>query len=80
LQASAALDPARSFFYLNQGFKRPSWRAVLTYKIKNDENRLLNLFYQRFNNFFDPGDPFVVDLKSFRETVIGGSVILRFGR
>jgi len=79
LQASTALDPARNFFYLNQGFKRPSWRAMLTYKIKNDENRLLNVYYARQNNFFATGDPFVADLKSFRETIIGGSVVLRFG-
>jgi len=80
VQASAALDPLRGFLYLNLGFKRPSWRAIATYKIGNDENRLLNLYYTRQNNLFDTGDPFVADLKSFRETVIGGSVVLRFGR
>ncbi|HEV8385592.1 MAG TPA: hypothetical protein VGQ11_12035, partial [Candidatus Acidoferrales bacterium] len=27
--------------YVNQGFKRPYWRAAVTFKIGNDENRLL---------------------------------------
>src|SRR5262249_45845381 len=48
--------PAASL-YVNQGFKRPSWRAAATYKIGNDENRTITLFYIRTNNFFPPGDP-----------------------
>jgi len=66
------------FLYFNQGFKRPSWRAAATYKIGNDENRTITLFYIRTNNFFPTGDPFVPDLRSFRETVIGGTIVLRF--
>lgn len=80
LRASAALDPLLRSFYLNQGFKRPNWRAAATWKLFNDENRTLTIFYERNNNFFDTGDPFVPDLKSFRETVIGGSILLRFDR
>jgi len=80
LRASAALDPLLRFFYLNQGFKRPSWRAALTYKVGNDENKLITAFFERGNNFFATGDPFVTDLKSFRETVIGGTILFRFRR
>lgn len=70
--------------FANQGFKRPSWRAAVTYKIANDENKRVTLFYLRTNNFFDPGVPLVFmsqvvpDLKSFRETVIGGTILLRY--
>ena len=80
VRASAALDPAQRFFYMNPGFKRPNWRAALGYKIKNDENKTLTVHYERNNNFFSAGDPLVPDVRSFRETVIGGSVLLRFGR
>jgi hypothetical protein len=80
LQASAAFDPLQRFFYFNQGFKRPFWRAALTYKLWNDENKTLTAYYERGNNFFDTGDPFVTDVRSFRETVIGGTVLFRFRR
>ncbi|MBI3645051.1 MAG: hypothetical protein HY233_03690, partial [Acidobacteriales bacterium] len=78
LKASVPLDPLQNFFLLNQGFKRPSWRAALTYKFRNDENRLLTAYYERGNNFFNTGDPFVPDHKSFRETILGGTLLLRF--
>ena len=78
LEASAALNPSLPFLYFNQGFKRPSWRAAATYKIGNDENRTITIFYIRTNNFFPTGDPTVPDLRSFRETVIGGTVVFRF--
>jgi len=78
LQASAQLNPQLPFLYFNQGFRRPSWRAAVTYKIGNDENRTVTAFYVRTNNFFPTGDPFKPDLRSFRETVIGGSVVFRF--
>ena len=78
LQASVQLNPQLPFLYFNQGFKRPSWRAAVTYKIGNDENRTISAFYIRTNNFFPTGDPFVTDTRSFRETVIGGTVVLRF--
>lgn len=78
LQASAQLNPQLPFLYFDQGFKRPSWRAAITYKIRNDENRTVTAYYLRTNNFFPTGDPFVPDLRSFRETVIGGTVVFRF--
>jgi hypothetical protein len=78
LRTSAQLNPQMPFLYFNQGFKRPIWRASVTYKIANDENRTVTAFYLRSNNRFPTGDPFVPDLRSFRETVIGGSVVLRF--
>ena len=78
LRASVLLDPLQHFFYLNQGFKRPYWRAALTYKIRNNENTLLTAYYERGNNMFATGDPFVADTKSFRETIIGGTLLLRF--
>jgi hypothetical protein len=78
LEASATLNPSLPFLYFNQGFKRPSWRAAATYKIRNDENRTITVYYLRTNNLFPTGDPTVPDLRSFRETVIGGTVIFRF--
>jgi hypothetical protein len=77
------VDPANpliTLLYLNQGFKRPSWRAALTYKWANDENKLITAFFERTNNFFATGDPALPDTKSFRETVIGGTILLRFRR
>jgi hypothetical protein len=67
-------------FYVNQGFKRPNWRAAFTWLVRNNEDRTVTAFFERSNNFFDPGDPSVADVKSFRETVIGGTLVLRFGR
>jgi hypothetical protein len=78
LQVSAQLNPQVPFLNFNQGFRRPSWRAAVTYKIGNDENRTVTAFYVRTNNFFPTGDPTAPDLRSFRETVIGGSIVLRF--
>jgi hypothetical protein len=78
LQASAQFNPQQPFLYFNQGFRRPSWRAAVTYKIGNDENRTVTAFYVRTNNFFPTGDPTVLDTRSFRETVIGGSIVFRF--
>src|SRR5882762_3259098 len=78
LQASVQFNPQQPFLYFNQGFRRPSWRGAVTYKIRNDENRTVTAFYVRTNNFFPTGDPTVRDTRSFRETVIGGSIVLRF--
>ena len=66
------------FLYFNEGFRRPSWRAAVTYKIGNDENRTVTAFYVRTNNFFPNIDPTKPDSRSFRETVIGGAIVLRF--
>jgi hypothetical protein len=80
----AGVPPQFQTCYLDQGFKRPYWRAALTYKIKNDENRLLTAYFERGNNFFNPGDPSAglfpdtKDSKSFRETILGGTLLLRF--
>jgi len=76
--SSVPVNQPPVFLYFNQGFKRPSWRAAVTYKIGNDENRTVTAFYVRTNNFFPTGDPTVPDVRSFRETVIGGSIVLRF--
>lgn len=78
LEVSAQFNPQLPFLYFNQGFRRPSWRGALTYKIGNDENRTVTFYYLRTNNFFPTGDPTVADVRSFRETVIGGSIVLRF--
>lgn len=80
LRASPLLDPLLRTYYLNQGYKRPSWRAAATWKLFNDENKTLTFFYERNNNFFSTGDPFVPDVKSFRETLIGGSLLFRWDR
>jgi len=77
IEVSAQFNPQLPFLYFNQGFKRPSWRGAVTYKIGNDENRTVTFFYVRTNNFFPTGDPTVPDVRSFRETVIGGSIVIR---
>jgi hypothetical protein len=78
LEVSPQFNPQQPFLYFNQGYRRPSWRGALTYKIGNDENRTITFYYVRTNNFFPTGDPTVPDVRSFRETVIGGSIVLRF--
>jgi hypothetical protein len=78
LEVSQQFNPQLPFLYFNQGYRRPSWRGALTYKIGNDENRTITFYYLRTNNFFPTGDPTVADVRSFRETVIGGSIVLRF--
>ena len=72
------LNQQAGFLYFNQGFKRPSWRAAVTFKIANDENRTVTAFYVRTNNRFPTIGPSVPDLRSFSETVIGGSIVYRF--
>ena len=76
--SSDQVNPQSPFLYFNEGFRRPSWRAAVTYKIGNDENRTVTAFYVRTNNFFPNIDPTKPDDRSFRETVIGGSIVLRF--
>jgi len=76
--SSDQLNQQSPFLYFNEGFRRPSWRAAVTYKIGNDENRTVTAFYVRTNNFFPHIDPTQLDDRSFRETVIGGSIVLRF--
>ncbi len=76
--SGAQVNQQSPFLYFNQGFRRPSWRAAVTYKIGNDENRTVTAFYVRTNNFFPHIDPTQLDDRSFRETVIGGSIVLRF--
>jgi hypothetical protein len=76
----AGCDLAARRCYLNQGFKRPNWHAALTYKIQNDENKLITVFFERSNNFFALVDPTLPDTKSFRETVLGGTLLFRFHR
>ena len=78
LVPTAPANVSLGLLYLNQGFRRPNWRGVVTYKIANDENKTITLFYERSNNFFFAGDPALADTKSFRETVIGGTLFLRF--
>ena len=78
LVPTALANPLAGLRYLNQGFRRPDWRALVTYKLANDENKTITVFFERTNNFFNPGDPALADTKSFRETVVGGTLFLRF--
>ncbi|MFQ5817534.1 MAG: hypothetical protein ACE5H2_06210 [Terriglobia bacterium] len=64
----------------NGGFRRPSFRAQLTYKIRNDENRYITLTVERSVNSFALPDPQKADERSFRENVLQLSFVWRLRR
>jgi len=65
------------------GYSRPSYRAALTYKIANDENKMLIFAFERNNNFFytqdfTPGG--LLNPANFDERLIGVTFVYKFGR
>ena len=56
------------------GFRRPSFRAAVTYKLFNDENRFVTLSYERNNNLFALSD------HDFLERVMQLTLVWRFQR
>ncbi|MBI4442130.1 MAG: hypothetical protein HY649_02000 [Acidobacteria bacterium] len=56
------------------GFRRPAFRAAVTYKLFNDENRFFTLSYERNNNVF------AFSRQDFLERVIQLAVVWRFQR
>ena len=55
------------------GYSRPSYRAQVTYKFRNDENMLLIASFERTNNFY-------FSTQNFDERVAGLSIVYKFGK
>jgi hypothetical protein len=63
--ATAVLAPA--------GYSRPSYRAAMTYKIANDENKLFILGFERNSNFYFTSE-------DYDERIWSGTMVWRFGK
>jgi hypothetical protein len=55
------------------GFSRPSYKAALTYKIRNDENTKFIFAFERNNNFYFTSP-------NFDERIWSGTLVYRFGK
>jgi hypothetical protein len=55
------------------GFRRPAYKAALTYKIRNDENLRFTFGFERNNNFFFTSP-------NYDERMWSGTLLYRFGR
>ena len=55
------------------GYSRPSYRAQLTYKIRNDENTEFILGFERNSNFYFTSP-------DYDERIFSGTVLLKFGK
>lgn len=72
------------------GYSRPSYRAQLTYKIANDENKLFIFSFERNNNFYFAGpsdqNPTgylpggVLNPINFDERLMGVTFVYKFGK
>jgi hypothetical protein len=65
------------------GYSRPAYRANLTYKIANDENKLLIFSFERNNNFYfstayPPGG--LLNPINFDERMMGMTFVYKFGK
>jgi hypothetical protein len=56
-----------------RGYARPTYRAAITYKIRNDENMLAILSFERNNNFFFPPQ------EDFDERQVAFTLLYKFG-
>ena len=61
-------------YLVPSGYSRPSYRAALTYKLRNDENTTFIFSFERNSNFYFAPSP------SFDERVIGLTFVYKFGR
>jgi len=59
--------------YFPAGYSRPSYRAQLSYKIKNDENHLVIFTFERNNNYYYTSN-------NFDERVAGVTLVWKFGK
>lgn len=66
--------------YGNGGYRRPQFRAQLTYYIRNNQNRFISFIVERTVNSFSLPDVRQPDEKSFRENVAQISFVWRFRR
>lgn len=55
------------------GFSRPTYRAALTYKYRNDENMTFTFGFERNNNFYFTSP-------NYDERMWSGTILYRFGR
>jgi hypothetical protein len=76
------------------GYNRPSYRAALTYKLRNDENTVLIFSFMRNNYFFLtppcagnctaqpglPAPPALTPITDYDERQIGVSFVYKFGK
>jgi hypothetical protein len=60
-------------YWMPGGFSRPSYRAAVTYKIRNDENTLLIFSFERNSNFY-------YAQPHFDERVSGVTFVYKFGK
>jgi hypothetical protein len=65
------------------GYSRPAYRANLTYKLMNDENKLFIFSFERNNNFYysdqyPPGG--ALNPINFDERLIGMTFVYKFGK
>ncbi|MFQ5927644.1 MAG: hypothetical protein ACE5MH_09455 [Terriglobia bacterium] len=67
-------------FFGNGGYRRPSFRAELEFKIANDENKRIILSLERNVNTFRLADPIQADTRSFRENLVQITFLFRLRR
>ncbi|HVP52411.1 MAG TPA: hypothetical protein VMT05_09895, partial [Terriglobales bacterium] len=61
------------------GYRRPSYRAALTYKIRNDENTVLIFSFLR-NNYFFLTPPNLTPITDYDERQMGVTFVYKFGK
>jgi len=61
------------------GYSRPSYRAALTYKIANDENKVLIFSFLR-NNYFFLTPPGLTPITDYDERQFGMTFVYKFGK
>ncbi|HYN16387.1 MAG TPA: hypothetical protein VES66_11440, partial [Terriglobales bacterium] len=61
------------------GYSRPSYRAALTYKLRNDENTVLIFSFMRSNYFFLT-PPNLTRITDYDERQFGVSFVYKFGK
>jgi hypothetical protein len=59
--------------YYPSGYSRPSYRAQVTYKYRNDENKLVIFTFERNNNYYYTSN-------NFDERVAGVTLVWKFGK
>jgi len=71
--AELAFRDSSATIYGPSGFSRPSYKAQLTYKVRNDENTTLVFFFERNSNFYFLPSP------DYDERIFGGMLVWKFG-
>jgi hypothetical protein len=71
--SSATISDFNQGAFVPAGFARPSYKAALTYKIRNDENTKFIFAFERNNNFYFTSP-------NFDERIWSGTLVYRFGK